>query len=135
MIGMAGIASLGIASPSTAASCADMRNVVLDSGYVTSARVISATDTLPSYCEVRATALPQISIEVRLPIENWNGKLYQTGCGGFCGILGRADRSGGFVNAMGPGLARGYATATSDSGHHGLPTRVRIELHDARKQG
>ena len=97
----------------------------LTGGTVTSARMVEAVEdgpygALPSYCEVRATARPAISIEVRLPVEDWNGGLYQTGCGGFCGILGRADTSGGFSNAMGPGLARGYATATSDSGHHGL---------------
>lgn len=97
----------------------------LTGGAVTSARMVEAVEdgpygAQPAYCEVRATARPTISIEVRLPLEDWNGGLYQTGCGGFCGILGRADTSGGFSNAMGPGLARGYATATSDSGHHGL---------------
>ena len=110
----------GIAAAQAVDACEGLEEVVLDGGHVTSARVIAASEALPAYCEVRATALPAISIEVRLPMEGWNGKLYQAGCGGFCGILGRADRSGGFVNAMGPGLARGYATATSDSGHHGL---------------
>lgn len=104
----------------SAAQCTDLRNTVIPAGFVTSARVVPAAETLPSYCEVRATALPAISIEVRLPMEGWNGKYYQAGCGGFCGILGRADASGGWINAMRPGLERGYATATSDSGHHGL---------------
>lgn len=97
-----------------------MRDVVMSGGHVTSAREIAAADGLPAYCEVRATALPAISIEVRLPLEGWNGGLYQAGCGGFCGVLGRADASAGWVNAMRPGLKLGYATATSDSGHHGL---------------
>lgn len=101
-------------------SCAALRDTVFSGGHVTSARVIAADGTLPAYCEVRATALPAISIEVRLPMEGWNGNFYQAGCGGFCGILGRADASGGWVNAMRPGLERGYATATSDSGHHAL---------------
>ncbi|WP_117193461.1 tannase/feruloyl esterase family alpha/beta hydrolase [Rhizobium terrae] len=97
--------------------CAALRDAVFDAGHVTSARVISAAGDLPAYCEVRAIALPAISIEVRLPITGWNGRFYQVGCGGFCGNLG--GRSG-FVNAMGPGLQKGYATATTDSGHHGL---------------
>lgn len=101
-------------------NCEALGNAVISAGYVTSARVMPASDSLPAYCEVRATALPAISIEVRLPMEGWNGKYYQAGCGGFCGILGRADAGGGWVNAMRPGLERGYATATSDSGHHGL---------------
>lgn len=106
-------------------ACEGLLGHPISGGSVTSARVVEAVEdgpygAMPAYCEVRATARPAISIEVRLPIQDWNGGLYQTGCGGFCGILGRADASGGFSNAMGPGLARGYATATSDSGHHGL---------------
>lgn len=104
----------------TEADCTALRDVVFSGGYVTSARSVAAQDTLPAYCEVRATALPAISIEVRLPLENWNGKYYQAGCGGFCGILGRADAGASWVNAMRPGLELGYATATSDSGHHAL---------------
>lgn len=100
--------------------CTALRDVVFSGGYVTSARAVAAQDSLPGYCEVRATALPSISIEVRLPLENWNGKYYQAGCGGFCGILGRADAGASWVNAMRPGLELGYATATSDSGHHAL---------------
>jgi feruloyl esterase len=111
------------------AACTALANLPLDGGHVSSARVVDASSdgpygALPAYCEVRAHARPAISIEVRLPMPGadpaWNGGLYQAGCGGFCGILGRADAGGGFINAMGPGLARGYATATSDSGHHGL---------------
>ena len=46
---------------------------------------------LPAYCEVRAVALPAINIEMRRTMEGWNSKYYQSGCGGFCGILDRAD--------------------------------------------
>lgn len=112
-------AGAAIAQPA-AEGCAALRDVVFPDGYVTSARIVGAEGTLPEYCEVRATALPAISIEVRLPVSGWNGRYYQAGCGGFCGVLGRADASGGWVNAMRPGLERGYATATSDSGHHAL---------------
>ncbi|MEL7115228.1 MAG: tannase/feruloyl esterase family alpha/beta hydrolase [Pseudomonadota bacterium] len=104
----------------TEEACQAQRDTVFAGGYVTSARVIAAEGTQPAYCEVRATALPAISIEVRLPMEGWNGKFYQAGCGGFCGILGRADAGASWINAMRPGLERGYATATSDSGHHAL---------------
>jgi len=107
-------------SAQTAEDCAALGNTVIDGGFVTSTAVVPAADALPAYCQVRATALPSISIEVRLPMEGWNGKYYQAGCGGFCGVLGRADAGNGWINAMHPGLAKGYATATSDSGHHGL---------------
>ncbi|MEO1191769.1 MAG: tannase/feruloyl esterase family alpha/beta hydrolase [Pseudomonadota bacterium] len=117
---LSGALAGGAQADEAAAACEALDQVVLSAAHVTSARVIAADGTLPAYCEVRATALPAISIEVRLPLESWNGHYYQAGCGGFCGILGRADAAGGFINAMGPGLERGYATATSDSGHHGL---------------
>ena len=116
-LGFAGAAPLY--AQQTEARCLDLRNTVFPAGYVTSTRIVEA-EALPTYCEVRATALPSISIEVRLPMEGWNGKYYQAGCGGFCGILGRADAGSSWINAMRPGLERGYATATSDSGHHGL---------------
>jgi len=109
----------GMAWARSTQDCEALRNHVMDGAYVTSARVMTA-ENLTEYCEVRAIALPSIAIEVRLPLDEWNSKFYQVGCGGFCGVLGRPDKKKWFVNAMGPGLARGYATATSDSGHHGL---------------
>lgn len=73
-------AGVGLATPAlaqqTAEQCAALRDTVMSAGFVTSARVIDAAETLPAYCEVRATALPAISIEVRLPMEGWNGKYY-----------------------------------------------------------
>ncbi|MEM8957387.1 MAG: tannase/feruloyl esterase family alpha/beta hydrolase [Pseudomonadota bacterium] len=121
---LATVAAVPAVEPAVAqqsdADCTALRDLVFSGGHVTSTRVIPASETLPSYCELRATALPAISIEVRLPMEGWNGGFYQAGCGGFCGILGRADAGDSWINAMRPGLERGYATATSDSGHLGL---------------
>jgi len=110
----------GAAWAQDTAQCEALHNTALAGGFVTSAQVVPAADSLPAYCEVRAVALPAINIEVRLPLEGWNGHYYQAGCGGFCGILGRADAGAGWINAMRPGLEKGYATATSDSGHHAL---------------
>lgn len=122
-IAVTAVAVLGgtpVSAQQDAEACAALRDTVFPGGHVTSARAVAASDPLPDYCEVRATALPGISIETRLPIGTWNGSFYQAGCGGFCGVLGRADAGESWINAMRPGLERGYATATSDSGHHGL---------------
>ncbi len=54
---------------------------------------------------------------MRLPLQNWNGKYYGTGCGGFCGSLN--SDAPGFTNAMNYGLRRGYAASTMDGGHWG----------------
>ena len=48
--------------------CSGLRGMTLDAAYVTSADVVEAADGMPAYCRVRATALPAISIEVRLPV-------------------------------------------------------------------
>jgi len=119
-IALVGFASSAAAANQTDENCLALDRLTLDAAHVTSVDVVGAADGMQAYCRVRVTALPAISIEVRLPMEGWNGKYYQTGCGGFCGVLGRADKQKDFVNAMGPGLKKGYATATSDSGHHGL---------------
>lgn len=114
-----GTTALAGAQAKDAAACQALRNAVIDAAFVTTARVVPAAEDVPAYCEARAIALPAIQIEVRLPVDGWNGKLYQTGCGGLCGVLGRDERGTGFVNNMVPGLKRGYATATSDTGHAG----------------
>ena len=114
-----GTPALADAQAKSGADCEALRSTVFAAGFVTSARVVPAAGDVPDYCEVRAIALPQIQIEVRLPMQGWNGKLYQTGCGGFCGVLGRDEAGTGFANNMVPGLQRGYATASSDSGHVG----------------
>jgi len=120
LLSFGGFAAAVSAADTDALKCEALHNTAISGGFVSSARVVEAQDIQPAYCEVRATALPAVSIEVRLPLVGWNGKYYQAGCGGFCGILGRADAGSGWVNAMRPGLERGYATATSDGGHHAL---------------
>lgn len=67
---------------------------------------------LPPFCEVVAQASPapgsQIGMVFRLPI-NWNGKMLGLGGGGFAGNV--------TLMAALPGLARGYATFQTDTGH------------------
>ncbi len=48
-------------SDGDADKCAALANHRIDGGFVTSAQIIAASDKLPAYCEVRATALPAIS--------------------------------------------------------------------------
>jgi feruloyl esterase len=72
--------------------------------------------TVDSFCRVEATASPSpdssIHIEVWIPAaEKWNGKLLGVGNGGYSGAISYA--------AMAPGLARGYAVVSTDTGHAG----------------
>ena len=68
-----------------------------------------------AFCRVAATLKPSsdsdIKIEVWLPASGWNGKFQAVGNGAFNGTIGYA--------AMAAALARGYATASTDTGHVG----------------
>lgn len=70
---------------------------------------------LPAHCRVAATIKPtsdsDIRIEVWMPSPDWNGKFQAVGNGGWSGAI----NTGGMVQA----LTRGYATASTDTGHSG----------------
>ena len=62
------------------------------------------------YCDVLGYVAPQNKFELKLPLaDDWNHKLFFEACGGFCGTL-----DGLLCNL---GLARGYASVTSNGGH------------------
>ena len=63
---------------------------------------------VPGFCRVAGVTTPAIEFEVWLPDE-WNGKFQGVGNGGMAGRI-RYDR-------MTAALARGYATASTDTGH------------------
>lgn len=69
-----------------------------------------AQQGVPSHCA--ATGFVEhgthIGFSVALP-DDWNGKVLFFGIGGFGGVLESLQR----------GIARGYATGTTDTGHHG----------------
>jgi feruloyl esterase len=111
-----------------AGPCADLRMLALPNVTVTEATQVDPATftppggeppasfrTLPPFCRVAATLKPSsdsdIKIEVWLPASGWNGKFQAVGNGAFNGTIG--------YGAMGTALARGYATASTDTGHVG----------------
>ena len=71
---------------------------------------------VPAFCRVEATARPtadsEIKIEVWIPSpDTWNGKFQAVGNGGYQGSIS--------YTAMATALRRGYATASTDTGHTG----------------
>lgn len=74
---------------------------------------------MPPFCRVAAALRPSpdsdIKIEVWLPLSNWNGKFLAVGNGGWAGSISYA--------AMATALKRGYATASTDTGHVGNTAR------------
>jgi feruloyl esterase len=75
----------------------------------------TAGPLLPTHCRIAATLTPSadshVEMELWLPVENWNGKFLAVGNGGWAGSLD--------TSAMAASLARGYATASNDTGHKG----------------
>jgi feruloyl esterase len=75
----------------------------------------AAVANLPAFCRVALTIRPSsdsdIKSEVWLPLSGWNGKYLQVGNGAWGGSIQYA--------ALGDGLRRGYAVASTDTGHTG----------------
>jgi len=76
---------------------------------VTGAKLVDADGKLPRYCQVDGhTASPGNEVNFRLGLpERWNGKYYFVGVGGL----------GGSIGSLTKGLERGYASASTDTGH------------------
>ena len=67
---------------------------------------------LPAFCRVAAVTRPDIRFEVWMPpVDTWNGKFQGVGNGGYQGSI--------WYTAMATALRRGYATASTDTGHTG----------------
>jgi len=76
---------------------------------ITAARVVEASGTRPRYCQVEGHAASDgntVNFRLGLP-DTWNGKFVFLGVGGLGGTLPNVE----------PGVARGYATASTDTGH------------------
>lgn len=56
-----------------------------------SATLVAAAGSLPEYCDVQGTILPEITFRVVLPTTTWNERFYMAGGGGFNGSLPNLD--------------------------------------------
>ncbi len=99
------------------ARCESLQTTEIPGTAIQETAAVAAQDELPAFCRIRGSIAPEIGFEARLPLEGWNGKYYQSGCGGFCGSL-RPDKPG-FSNTINEALKLGYAAITTDSGHKG----------------
>ena len=118
-----------LSSPLVAAagtSCANLAALTIPEVTVNAASLVApgpftppgstAALTLPAFCRVEATARPTSDSEIKFevwipPVGAWNGKFQGVGNGGYQGSISYA--------AMATALRRGYATASTDTGHSG----------------
>lgn len=79
------------------------------------ASAAQAATSLPPFCRVALTIAPSadsdIKSEVWLPMSGWNGKFLQVGNGAWGGSIQ--------YGPLGDALRRGYAAASTDTGHTG----------------
>ena len=78
---------------------------------ITAAAIVAAAGATPSFCRVDghvATPGNEVNFRLALPV-SWNGKFYFEGVGGFAGTFGSLTN----------GLDKGYASASTDTGHQG----------------
>ena len=125
------------AASTQAATCESLASLALPNATITAAEAVeagafsqpggrggNAFADLPAFCRVAATLKPtadsDIKMEVWLPAPRaegapgntaWNGKFLMVGNGGWNGNIDR--------NALATGLLRGYAAASTDTGHEG----------------
>lgn len=71
--------------------------------------VAPATDNVPEHCVVRGVVNRAIQFEVRMPTSGWAGRFLMEGTGGASGYIADTTTE----------LHRGFAVASTDTGHEG----------------
>jgi feruloyl esterase len=95
-------------------TCSTLANLRLDRSTIVSASEVAAAEGVPAHCRVVGTIEGTIGFELLLPEATaWNGKFNGVGNGALAGFIN--------TRAMHDALARGYATASTDTGHIGHP--------------
>ena len=126
-------AAFAAAAPAHAA-CSDLMDLALEDGRVTAATEVAAGAfeqpggagmapgvapasyaDVPAFCRVEVTLTPSSDSDIRseiwLPLSGWNGKYVGIGNGIWAGSIS--------YSSMAAPLKRGYATASTDTGHKG----------------
>ena len=103
----------------TLAQCAALKSVTIADTTIESASDVAGPtftppggatlNNLPAFCRVAAVTKPAVRFEVWLPMTTWNGKFQGVGNGGTAGVIS--------YGALATGIRRGYATASTDTGH------------------
>ena len=101
------------------AACAKLSGKTIG-GAPLAAVVVRQEGAAPAYCKVNGTIAPSLNFEIRMP-EDWNGKLYYAGGGGYGGSIPKLSV---------PALTDGYVEVTSDTGHQGDGMTAAFALND-----
>ena len=103
------IAAQGPAVAASGCTVAHLQSLAPAGTTITAAAMVEAADAVPAHCRVDGHAASPgntVNFRLGLPID-WNGKFYFQGVGGL----------GGSIGSLNSGLTRGYASASTDTGH------------------
>ena len=104
-------------------SCSALNNLNIADTRITLTEIVNrdsftvpGTDNViqaPAFCRLVGVTTPAVNFEVWLPLSGWNGNYQSVGNGGMAGTISYAS--------MANALRRGYATASTDTGHEAGP--------------
>ncbi|MEE2777863.1 MAG: tannase/feruloyl esterase family alpha/beta hydrolase [Acidobacteriota bacterium] len=117
-IGLSLVGALSL--PAWSDACAELSTLDLPQTRITLAVQVAAgfldppgrtppLEELGAICRVVGVTEPEVRFEVWMPVVGWNGKFNGVGNGGMAGTIS--------FGAMAAAVARGYATASTDTGH------------------
>ena len=93
--------------------CKSLASEVGSGVQITSAEVIPASSGSPEHCRLNGVIPTEIGFQINLPMA-WNGRIYMYGNGGYAGEDPEAPREQASRQS---GLANGFVTARTDTGH------------------
>jgi hypothetical protein len=79
---------------------------------IASSTDVPAAKGNPEYCDVKGMIAPQTHFDLQLPVNSWQGRYLQNGCGGYCGTVGNQT-----FPSCDAQLGGDFAMATDDEGH------------------
>jgi Tannase and feruloyl esterase len=121
------LALIPVAHAQTPGKCAELTKFTVPGVpmVIHKAEIVAASDGTPAHCQADGTVNERtgaggktygIGFAVALP-DNWNNRFLFQGGGGYNGSV--RPPLGGAAAGDSPGLARGFAVASTDSGHTG----------------
>lgn len=107
------VAAISPAIPCGTLTAQDFSSVPDGSVRITAATEQPAADSAPATCQVTGAIAASAQFVVELPSTGWDGRYFQSGCGGYCGNLNPSAECQ-------QALSRGGAIGYSDLGTTGM---------------
>ena len=110
--------------PTAQMSCSEVSSLRLPDVRISAAEPVTTSGNDKPHCRVAGVIGKEIRFELLLP-DDWNGRFFMGGGGGYVGAVTNSARS--TVN-------KGYATSGTDTGHRANTLEAGWALNDAERQ-